>query len=121
MRTRPRCENCATSASASTRTTSASAKATRSRPTTAGALSELDTVPSSRECRVDGVEAVLPRRRGKFYPGKIMRDRGDDTYEIGYDYGDRETRVSKRLIRRPDGRAICDNLKQAWTGEDPRK
>ena len=64
---------------------------------------------------------MLPRRRGKFYPGKITRDHGDDTYDIGYDDGDRETRVAKRLIRRPDGRAICDNLKQAWTGEDPRK
>ena len=25
------------------------------------------------------------RGRGKFYPGKISRDRGDDTYDIAYD------------------------------------
>ena len=58
MRTQPRCENCATSASA--RTASASAKASRSRPTTAGALSEFETVPSFRECRVDGLKASAP-------------------------------------------------------------
>ncbi len=42
------------------------------------------------------------RGRGKFYPGKISRDRGDDTYDIDYDDGERETRVSKRLIRKKD-------------------
>ena len=42
------------------------------------------------------------RGRGKFYPGKISRDRGDDTYDIAYDDGERETRVSKRLIRKKD-------------------
>merc|ERR1719197_1910875 len=50
----------------------------------------------------DKVEADY-RGRGKFYPGKISRDRGDDTYDIDYDDGERETRVSKRLIRSKDG------------------
>jgi hypothetical protein len=50
----------------------------------------------------DKVEADY-RGRGKFYPGKIDRDRGDDTYDIAYDDGERETRVSKRLIRKKRG------------------
>ena len=62
---------------------------------------------------------MLPRRRGEFLIGKITRDRGDDTYDILYDViyddGEPETRVAKRLIRKRD------NLKQAWTGEDPRE
>ena len=49
----------------------------------------------------DKIEADY-RGRGKFYPGKISRDRGDDTYDIDYDDGERETRVSKRLIRKKD-------------------
>ena len=49
----------------------------------------------------DKIEADY-RGRGKFYPGKISRDRGDDTYDISYDDGERETRVSKRLIRKKD-------------------
>ena len=50
----------------------------------------------------DKVEADY-RGRGKFYKGKISRDRGDDTYDIAYDDGERETRVSKRLIRKQRG------------------
>ena len=50
----------------------------------------------------DKVEADY-RGRGKFYKGKISRDRGDDTYDIAYDDGEREIRVSKRLIRKLDG------------------
>ena len=49
----------------------------------------------------DKIEADY-RGRGKFYPGKIDRDRGDDTYDIAYDDGERETRVAKRLIRKKD-------------------
>ena len=83
---------------ATARTASASAKWTRSRPTTPGALSELDTRASTASRR------VLPRRLGKFYRGNIARDRGDGTYDIVYyRYDDggrvRETRVAKRLIR----------------------
>ena len=50
----------------------------------------------------DKVEADY-RGRGKFYKGKISRDRGDDTYDIAYDDGERELRVAKRLIRKLDG------------------
>ena len=50
----------------------------------------------------DKIEADY-RGRGRFYPGKISRDRGDDTYDIAYDDGERETRVSKRLIRKQRG------------------
>jgi Ca2+-binding EF-hand superfamily protein len=39
------------------------------------------------------------RGRGKWYPGKISRDRGDGTYDVDYDDGEKETRVDKDLIR----------------------
>ena len=50
----------------------------------------------------DKIEADY-RGRGRFYPGKISRDRGDDTYDIAYDDGERETRVAKRLIKKKGG------------------
>ena len=53
----------------------------------------------------DKVEADY-RGRGKFYKGKISRDRGDDTYDIAYDDGERELRVAKRLIRKLDGGSL---------------
>jgi len=43
------------------------------------------------------------RGRGKWYPGKITRDRGDGTFDISYDDGESETRVEKDLIRLKDG------------------
>ena len=58
----------------------------------------------------DRIEADY-RGRGKFYPGKITRDRGDDTYDIDYDDGERETRVAKRLIRSKDGGGGDDKLR----------
>ena len=61
-----------------------------------GAVSEHD---SSALCEGDAVEADY-RGRGKFYPGKISRDRGDSSYDIAYDDGERETRVEARLIRK---------------------
>ena len=59
----------------------------------------------------DKIEADY-RGRGKFYPGKISRDRGDDTYDIDYDDGERETRVSKRLIRSKDGGGSSTKLEE---------
>ena len=38
------------------------------------------------------------RGRGKWYKGKITRDRGDGTYEISYDDGESETRLKKDVI-----------------------
>ena len=43
------------------------------------------------------------RGREKYYPGKISRDRGDGTFDIAYDDGERETRVEERLIRKVGG------------------
>ena len=37
--------------------------------------------------------------RSKFYPGRIVRVRDDDTYDIDYDDGEKETRVKQELIR----------------------
>ena len=44
---------------------------------------------------------VEARYRGKtrYYPGRIGRDRGDGTYDIDYDDGEREQRVMAELIR----------------------
>ena len=39
------------------------------------------------------------RGKGKFFPGKVVRDRGDGTYDIDYDDGEKELRVPTRLIR----------------------
>ena len=46
----------------------------------------------------DNVE-VNYRGKGWYYPGKIRKDRGDSTYDINYDDGDRENRVKEELIR----------------------
>merc|ERR1711998_505525 len=46
----------------------------------------------------DKVEARY-RGKSRFYPGKISRDRGDGTYDIDYDDGEREQRVSEDLIK----------------------
>ena len=39
------------------------------------------------------------RGKGKYYPGKISRDRGDGTYDVDYDDGEKETRVEEKMIR----------------------
>merc|ERR1712046_282156 len=48
-----------------------------------------------------GGDKIEARYRGKtrYYPGKISRDHGNGTYDIDYDDGERETRVSEELIR----------------------
>jgi len=61
-----------------------------------GAVFEHD---SSALCEGDTVEADYCGG-GRFYPGKISRDRGNGKYDIAYDDGDRETGVHARLIRR---------------------
>ena len=42
------------------------------------------------------------RGKGKWFPGKITRDRGDHTFDIAYDDGESETRVDELLIRVSD-------------------
>ena len=37
--------------------------------------------------------------KSKYYPGRISRVRGDDTFDIDYDDGEKETRVARELIR----------------------
>lgn len=39
------------------------------------------------------------REKGKWFPGRIRRDRGDDTFDIAYDDGEEETRVKRENIR----------------------
>jgi WD40 repeat protein len=47
---------------------------------------------------------VEARYRGKtkWYPGVITRDRGDGTYDVDYDDGEKETRVTEEMIRSRD-------------------
>merc|ERR1719197_51751 len=59
----------------------------------------------------DKVEARY-RGREKYYPGKITRDRGDGTYDISYDDGERETRVEERLIKKKDGGGGSDSFRE---------
>ena len=78
--------------------------------------------PKSSDKRARGTRSKLTTAAaGRYYPGKIDRDRGDDTYDIAYAYprheqggvspvdvpighddGERETRVAARLIRKKD-------------------
>ena len=50
----------------------------------------------------DKIEARY-RGRSRFYPGCIARDRGDDTYDIDYDDGEKETRVLAEYIKKTGG------------------
>ena len=43
------------------------------------------------------------RGKSKFYPGVITRDRGDGTYDIDYDDGEKEYRVKEELIEAEGG------------------
>ena len=54
-------------------------------------------------CIRDSGEAVVARYkgRGKFYPGKIAKVYGDETYDVEYDSGEFEERVSSDLIESP--------------------
>jgi hypothetical protein len=42
------------------------------------------------------------RGKGKWYPGKIKKDRGDGTFDIDYDDGEFESRVAESLLRPVD-------------------
>ena len=53
------------------------------------------------------------RGRGKWYPGKISRDRGDGTYDVDYDDGEKETRVTEDLIRLRDAPAASSDARKA--------
>ena len=57
-------------------------------------------IPSRRLGIKEGskVEANY-RGKGKYYPGRIKRDRGDGTFDVDYDDGEFETRVSEDMIR----------------------
>ncbi|KAH8059996.1 cytidine deaminase [Aureococcus anophagefferens] len=59
----------------------------------------------------DKVEARY-RGREKYHPGKISRDRGDGTFDIAYDDGERETRVEERLIRKLGGSSSRGRLRE---------
>ena len=47
------------------------------------------------------------KERGKYFPGTIVADHGNQTFEVHYDDGDREKRVKERYLRMMDDRAIA--------------
>ena len=63
---------------------------------------EADVKKSSRLEEGSKVEGNY-KGRGKWYPGKITRDRVDRTSDTSYDDGDSETRVVKEMNRSKDG------------------
>eukprot|EP01035_Chromulina_nebulosa_P020591 gene20591-26699_t len=60
------------------------------------------------------------RGRGKWYPGKITRDRGDGTYDISYDDGESEMRVTSDMIR-PRDSELGSSIKKAVRLEEGDK
>ena len=44
-------------------------------------------------------DKVRPVWASRYYPGRISRDRGDVSYDMDYDDGEQETRVSEELIK----------------------
>ncbi|KAJ1449626.1 hypothetical protein M885DRAFT_534948 [Pelagophyceae sp. CCMP2097] len=61
---------------------------------------------------------VRYRGREKFYPAKISRDRGDGTFDIDYDDGEKETRVDEKLIRSKDSGSSSSAAKGVFTEGD---
>ena len=57
------------------------------------------------EYKVPGVKLAekkpgeIPRKRGNWYPATIVKDRGDNTYDVLYVDGEKEIRVQHNLIR----------------------
>ena len=50
----------------------------------------------------DKIEARY-RGRSRYYPGRIARDRGDGSYDVDYDDGEKETRVLEEYIKQTGG------------------
>jgi hypothetical protein len=57
--------------------------------------------PSRSSARIEEGSKVEGnyRQKGKWYTGKVTRDRRDGTFDIDYDDGESETRVGEALIR----------------------
>ena len=50
--------------------------------------------------------------RSKYYPGRIERDRGDGTYDVFYDDGEKETRVLEAYIKAEDAGSSDEERKR---------
>jgi uncharacterized protein (DUF427 family) len=72
-------------------------------------LGEGDKQESSKPKLEEGMKVEANyRSRGRFFPGKIRRDRGDGTWDIDYDDGEQETRVDESNIRLVSSTAEID-------------
>jgi len=76
---------------------------TQSPKKTAAAAESPDATPSAG----GKVEADY-RGQGTYYPGTVARDRGDGTYDIDYDDGEKETGVARDLIKAQQPTAAGD-------------
>jgi hypothetical protein len=61
--------------------------------------------PSKRSAKIEEGSKVEGNFRGKgrWYKGKVTRDRRDGTFDIDYDDGESETRVDEMMIKLLDG------------------
>ena len=68
-----------------------------------GPVKDLENDPSISDNPVPLEEGAIVeanyRQKGKYYPGKIVRDRHDGTYDIDYDDGEKETHVDRQHVR----------------------
>ncbi|KAJ1458565.1 hypothetical protein M885DRAFT_90783 [Pelagophyceae sp. CCMP2097] len=79
--------------------------------------------PSSRRGRLSEGAKVEARYRGKskFYPGRIFKDRGDSTYDVHYDDGEKETRVAADLIQPVGGAGVTNSRQSPRQSPPPRR
>ena len=57
--------------------------------------------PSRKSARIEEGSKIEGnyRGKGKWYTGKVTRDRGDGTFDVAYDDGESETRVEEMMLR----------------------
>jgi len=77
-------------------------------PSTAPALEQPVVAQPAGACGVREGQAVKVnyRKSGNFYPGKVAKDNGDGTFDIAYDDGDSEAKVTPDRILDANGEAI---------------
>jgi DUF971 family protein len=59
------------------------------------------------------------RGKGKWYPGKIDRIRADGSFDIDYDDGEHEVRVSAENVRRPGAAPVIADANQSSSEPSP--
>jgi len=88
-----------------------------------GGASVMISSPPPRRGRLSEGAKVEARYRGKskFYPGRIFKDRGDSTYDVHYDDGEKETRVAADLIQPVGGAGVTNSRQSPRQSPPPRR